>query len=84
VNRTPLTPQIFDPMFLWDRRIEVEPPQGAPQDSRTSTMFIPRSWFGGRQAWLIGFNMLLNLDHLIRSQCGRHSSNVILNRRHRD
>lgn len=93
VNRTPLTPQIFDPMFLWDRRIEVEPPQGAPQDSRTSTMFIPSgwwpylgwfgwdnrarsarvfgvnvlcdgSWFGGRQAWLIGFNMLLNLDHL--------------------
>jgi len=22
------------------------------------------NWFGGRQAWLIGFNMLLNLDHL--------------------
>ena len=46
INRTPLTPQAFDPVFLWDRRIEVEPPQGAPQDPRTSTMFIPTT--GGR------------------------------------
>ena len=93
IERTPLTPATFDPLFLWDRRIEVEPPQGAPQDSRTQTMFIPTgwwpylgwvgwdnrarsarvfgvnvlcdgSWFGGRAIWLIGFNMLINLDRL--------------------
>jgi hypothetical protein len=93
LDRTPLTPQTFDPVFLWDRRIEVEPPQGGPQDSRTSLMFIPPgwwpflgwvgwdnrarsvrvfglnilcdgAWFGGRWLWLIGFNMLLNLDRV--------------------
>jgi hypothetical protein len=93
VDRTPLTPRAFDPMFLWDRRIEVEPPQGAPQDARTSTLPIPsgwwpwlgwvgwdnrprsarvfgvnvlceNGWFGGRWAWLIGLNMLLNLDRI--------------------
>jgi hypothetical protein len=93
IERTPLTPVTFDPIILWDRRIEVEPPTGAPQDSRTSTMFIPPgwwpwlgwvgwdnrassarvfalnilcdgAWFGGRWLWLIGFNMLLNLDRV--------------------
>ena len=93
VEKTPLTPSIFDPMLLWDRRIEFEPPQGAPQDSRTSTLPVPsgwwpvlgwfgwdnrprsarvfglnvlyeNNWFGGRTAWLVGFNMLLNLYHL--------------------
>lgn len=93
LERTPLTPSIFDPILLWDRRIEVEPPQGAPQDSRTQTLPIPsgwwpalgwigwdnrprsarvfgvnvlceNNWFGGRWAWLVGINMLINLDRL--------------------
>lgn len=93
IDRTPLTPGTFDPMFLWDRRIEVEPPQGGPQHGSTQTMFIPTgwwpylgwagwdnrarsarvfgvnilcdgAWFGGRWVWLIGFNMLVNLDRL--------------------
>ena len=92
-ERTPLTPATFDPMFLWDRRIEREPPQGGPEDPRTATMFIPTgwwpylgwagwdnkarsarvfgvnilcdgAWFGGRWLWLIGINMLVNLDRV--------------------
>ena len=92
-ERTALTPATFDPMFLWDRRIEREPPQGGPEDPRTAMMFIPTgwwpylgwagwdnrarsarvfgvnilcdgAWFGGRWVWLIGFNMLINLDRL--------------------
>jgi hypothetical protein len=93
IDKTPLTPLIFDPILLYDRRIEFEPPQGSPVDPRTSLLpvmsgFWPvlgwggwdnraksarvfglnvlceNNWFGGRQAWLIGFNMLLNLYHL--------------------
>ena len=93
IDKTPLTPAIFDPILLYDRRIEVEPPSGGPVDPRTQLLpvmsgFWPvlgwggwdnrarsarvfglnvlcdGNWFGGRQAWLIGFNMLLNLDHL--------------------
>jgi len=93
VERGPLTPKVFDPMLLYDRRIEREPPTGAPEDPRTSWLpvwsgFWPdlgwpgwndrarsarvfglnilceNTWFGGRWAWLIGFNMLLNLYHL--------------------
>jgi hypothetical protein len=92
-ERTALTPSIFDPMLLYDRRIEVEPPQGSPVDPRTQLLPVPsgwwpslswvgwdnrprsarvfglnvlseNDWFGGRSAWLFGFNMLLNLDHL--------------------
>lgn len=93
VERTPLTPSIFDPILLWDRRIEFEPPQGGPIDPRTSMLPVgsgwwpvlgwagwdnrassarvfglnvlcEHNWFGGRAAWLFGFNMLLNLYHL--------------------
>ena len=44
-ERTTLTPATFDPMFLWDRRIEVEPPQGGPVNPQTQTMFIPTGWW---------------------------------------
>jgi hypothetical protein len=93
VDRTPLTPSIFDPIQLWDRRIEFEPPQGGPVDPRTAMLPVgsgwwpvlgwagwdnrassarvfglnilcEHNWFGGRAAWLFGFNMLLNLYHL--------------------
>ncbi len=39
IDRTPLTPSVFDPIQLWDRRIEFEPPQGGPV--HPSTNFLP-------------------------------------------
>jgi hypothetical protein len=93
VDRTPLTPKVFDPALLYDQTIEREPPMGAPENSQTNMLpvwsgFWPdlgwagwndrarsgrifglnilcqNTWFGGRWAWLMGFNMLLNLRHL--------------------
>ncbi|MBC7771945.1 MAG: hypothetical protein H7210_05585 [Pyrinomonadaceae bacterium] len=93
LDRTPLTPNLFDPMLLYDRAIEREPPTTSPQDPRTAWLPIPsgfwpdlgwvgwndraqsvrffgmnilcqHKWFGGRWAWLFGFNGLLNLSHL--------------------
>ena len=29
------------------------------------TVLYDGAWFGGRQAWLFGFNMLMKLDHLL-------------------
>jgi len=29
------------------------------------TVLYDGAWFGGRQAWLSGFNMLMKLDHLL-------------------
>jgi len=94
INRTPLTPKLFDPVLLYDRLIEHEPPQGAPEDPRTSMLPVPsgfwpylgwvgwndrarsvrifgvnvlceNAWFGGRWGWLIGFNGLFNLNHIL-------------------
>ncbi len=93
VDRTPLTPSLFDPVLLYDRLIERLPPTGAPEDPRTRLFPIPSGfwpdlswcgwnnrarsvrifglnvlcddpWFGGKKAWLFGFNGLLNLDTL--------------------
>lgn len=45
VDRTAFTPKVFDPVLLYDRRIEREPPTGAPEDPRTSWLPV---WSG---AW---------------------------------
>ncbi len=45
IDRTALTPLSFDPILLWDRRIEHEPPQGGPVDARTRMMPIPTGWW---------------------------------------
>jgi hypothetical protein len=54
VERTPLTPKIFDPALLYDRIIEHEPPTGAPEDSRTNLLPVP-SGFWPDLGW-VGWN----------------------------
>jgi len=44
-EHTPLTPKMLDPVFLYDREIEREPPTGPPEDSRTQLFIVPSGWW---------------------------------------
>ncbi|MBN1206726.1 MAG: hypothetical protein JXB05_17720 [Myxococcaceae bacterium] len=92
IERTPLTPSIFDPILLWDRRIEREPPQGGPEDPRTS--FLPvgsgywpvLGWAGwdnrARSARVFGLNILHEHNWFGGRSAWLFGLNMLLNLEH--
>ncbi len=45
IDRTPLTPSVFDPVLLYDRLIERLPPTSSPVDPRTAWFPIPSGFW---------------------------------------
>jgi hypothetical protein len=68
IKRTPLTPKVFDPVLLYDRLIEREPPTSSPEDPRTNLLVVPSGfwpnlgWAGwndrARSVRIFGVNVL--------------------------
>ncbi|QSQ25918.1 hypothetical protein JY651_13720 [Pyxidicoccus parkwayensis] len=92
LERTPLTPSLFDPILLWDRRIEVEPPQGAPQDPRTNSLPVGSGywpvlgWAGwddrARSARVFGLNILHEHNWFGGRSAWLFGLNMLLNLEH--
>jgi hypothetical protein len=92
VERTPLTPKMFDPIFLYDREIEHEPPAGPPEDPLTSSFIVPSGWWPdlgfvgwndrARSVRLFGVNVLCEHNWFGGRWCWLSGFNGFINLNH--